>query len=93
MIGMRVQVRSVTVLGGFEVRLGFTDGSECTVDLAPYLGGPGSQALPRDAASFAGVRVDAAGRLSWPSGEEIAPEVLHEGSRPASAGLRASGRR
>lgn len=84
MSGARVLVRSVTLLGGFSVRLGFTDGSECSVDLAPYLGAPRFDSVRREPALFAGVRVDAArGRIVWPNGEDIAPEVLVEHVLPA----------
>lgn len=76
---MRVSIRSVDVLRGFVVRLGFTDGSECTVDLEPYLHGPAFDPLPSDRAPLAGVRVDAKlGTIVWANGEEIAPEMLSE---------------
>lgn len=93
MTAERVRVRSVTVLGRFEVRLAFTDGSECTVDLEPYLRGPGLAPLTHDPAQFAGVGIDPEqGTIVWPDGEDIAPEVLRE-TAPAGPTPPAASRR
>jgi hypothetical protein len=79
-----VRVKSVQVLGGFQVRLVFTDGSARTVDLAPYLKGPLFEPL-KDPAKFREVRVDPElETLVWPNGADICPDVLFHGRIPAS---------
>jgi hypothetical protein len=80
-----VRIRTVAPAGGFRVRLGFTDGSEGTVDLAPYLRGPIFEPLVRDPALFAAVRVDPElGTIVWPNGADIAPETLVAAANPSA---------
>jgi hypothetical protein len=82
-----VRVRSVRPLGGFRVRLGFTDSSERDIDLEPYLLGPIFEPLVRDPELFAAVEVDPMlGTIVWPNGADIDPDVLYHGRRPASWG-------
>jgi hypothetical protein len=76
---MFVRLRSVIVLRRFEVRLKFTDATESTIDLEPYLLGPGFETFMRDPTRFAGVGIDPElGTIVGPDGEDIAPEVLYE---------------
>ena len=62
------------------LRLEFTDGSERTLDMEPYLKGPIFEPLKRDLALFRSVRVDEElGTIVWPNGADICPDVLvHE---------------
>jgi hypothetical protein len=80
-----VRIRTVSTVGDFRVRLGFTDGTEGTVDLAPYLRGPIFEPLVRDPALFAAVKVDAElGTIVWPNGADIAPETLLAAAKPSA---------
>jgi hypothetical protein len=79
-----VRIRSVTVLEGFTVRLGFTDGSEKVVDLEPYLHGPIFASLRENPILFGEVMVDKRmGTIVWPNGADIDPDVLYYGLTPA----------
>jgi hypothetical protein len=79
-----IRIRSVKPLEDFRVRLEFTDGSEKTVDLEPYLCGPIFEPLRRDPALFRSVRVDPElGTIVWNNGADIDPEVLHDDLPPA----------
>lgn len=74
-----VRITKVEVLDGFRVRLGFTDGTEGEVDLAPYLGRGVFEPLVRDRALFASVRVDPELRtIVWPNGADMDPDVLYD---------------
>jgi hypothetical protein len=80
-----VRISTIAALGGFRVRIGFTDDSERVVDLEPYLRGPVFEPLRRDPALFAAVQVDPdLGTIVWPNGADIDPDVLYHGRRPAS---------
>ena len=72
-----VRIASVSPLGGFAVKVGFTDGSTGDVDLRPFLEGPVFEPLLRDPAVFRSVRVDPVlGTLVWPNGADLDPDVL-----------------
>lgn len=78
-----VRIRSVVPLEGFCVRLGFTDGTERTIDLDPFLRGPVFEPLREDPAVFRSVQVDPElGTIVWPNGADICPDVLYEGLTP-----------
>jgi hypothetical protein len=78
-----VDVESVTPLGGYNVRLVFSDGAERTLDLDPYLQGPIFESI-RDQEYFRRVRVDPeTGTIAWPNGADIDPIVLRYGLVPA----------
>ena len=80
-----IRVKSVRVLEGFQVRLLFTDGTEKTVDLSPYLRGPVFDPLKNDPSKFRQVRVDdELGTIVWPNGADVCPDVLFHGRLPAS---------
>lgn len=80
-----IRVKSVKVLEGFQVHLLFTDGTEKTVDLSPYLHGPVFDPLKKDPAMFRQVRVDPElGTIVWPNGADVCPDVLIHGRIPAS---------
>jgi pimeloyl-ACP methyl ester carboxylesterase len=70
-------VESVETLGGYRLRLRFTDGVTREVDLQRELHGPLFEPL-RDEEQFRRVYVDAdAGTIVWPNGANLAPEVLY----------------
>ena len=77
-----VRIRTVEPLGGYKVRLGFEDGTEKDVDLAPYLHGPVFEPIQRDPAVFRSVKVEG-GTIAWPNGADIDPDVLYYGLTPA----------
>jgi hypothetical protein len=80
-----VRVRRATPLNGFTLRLEFTDGSERTLDMEPYLKGPIFEPLRRDPALFRSVRVDEElGTIVWPNGADICPDVLVHGRTPVA---------
>jgi hypothetical protein len=80
-----IRVKAVQVLEGFQVHLRFTDGTEKTVDLSPYLRGPVFDPLKKDPATFRQVRVDPElGTIVWPNGADVCPDVLIHGRIPAS---------
>lgn len=84
---MPLHPRVVTagVEGGFRVRLEFTDGSQATVDLAPWVAGKGGVFGPlQDAEFFARVSVDQeSGTICWPNGADFDPDVLYEAAHAA----------
>lgn len=80
-----VRIRSVVPLQDFQVRLGFTDGTERTVDLEPYLRGVIFEPLRADPMFFRSVQVDVElGTIVWPNGADIDPDVLYESLTPAA---------
>ena len=74
------RITTAQVETGFRVRLGFTDGAEAVVDLAPLVEGRDGVFAPlQDPAYFALVSVDAeAGTIVWPNGVDLDPDVLYE---------------
>lgn len=80
-----VRVRRATPLTGFTLRLEFTDGSERTLDMEPYLKGPIFEPLKKDLSLFRSVRVDdELGTIVWPNGADICPDVLVHGRTPVA---------
>jgi hypothetical protein len=78
------RITSAEPLGGFAVRLTFTDGLVRELDLEPMLAGPVLKRL-RDARLFAQLSVDTvAGTLAWPGGIDLDPDVLHGDHEPAT---------
>jgi hypothetical protein len=78
------RIRSAMPLDDFNVKLGFTDGSERVVDLDPYLHGPIFEPLKQDREVFRSLRVDEElGTIVWPNGADICPDVLYESLTPA----------
>ena len=81
-----IRIRDVYPLGGFTVRLAFTDGSERDVDLSPYLRGPIFESIRADRSAFEAVSVDRElGTIVWPNGADVDPDVLYWGRTPAWA--------
>lgn len=81
-----LRVTEVELLGGYRLRISFSDGVVRDVDCSFLLHGTLGQPL-RDADYFAQVAVDPDARtIVWPNGLDPAPELLH-GERPVDASL------
>jgi hypothetical protein len=78
------RVKSVETLGGFLVRIEFTDGTQKVIDLDRYIDGPIFQPLRDDPSLFRSVYVDGeAGTIVWPNGADLDPDVLRYDLAPA----------
>ena len=74
-------IAGVAVLGDHLLRLLFDDGTVGDVDFS-HDGWRGVLQPLRDPVYFASVRVDPeAGTITWPNGEDLAPEPLYERAR------------
>ncbi len=76
-----VRIRSVQPLGGFNVRLGLTDGSVVERDLSELIAGCVFEQLRADPDAFRAVIVDS-GTLAWPNGADLCPDVVIWGGEP-----------
>lgn len=75
-VSMLTKIIKLEKLGGFRLRVRFSDGSEGVRDFAPMVQEPGAVTEPlRDAAYFTRVFLEF-GALTWPNGFDIAPEWL-----------------
>jgi hypothetical protein len=84
------RVTAVKPLGGYRLRVGFSDGSSREVDLESELWGPVFEPL-RDPALFRQVAVDdELGTVVWPNGADLDPDVLHGDHAPAKDAPRAT---
>ena len=73
---MLTKVTRLERLGGFRLRVRFSDGSEGTHDFTAMINEPGSMLEPlRDEAFFSRVFLEF-GAPTWPNGFDIAPEWL-----------------
>jgi hypothetical protein len=76
-----VDVTAVEVIGGYQLRLTFADGTVGDVDFTGRDWQGVFEPL-RDPAYFARVTVDpAAGTITWPDGLDLAPEPLYSEAR------------
>lgn len=79
-----IDVVSVQPLGGYRLRVGFSDGSAGIHDFSSTAARNGEMVQPlKDPAFFARVFVEL-GALTWPNGFDLDPIALHE--RMAAAG-------
>ena len=79
-----IDVVSVKPLGGYRLRVGFSDGSAGVHDFSATAARSGEMVQPlKDPAFFARVFVEL-GALTWPNGFDLDPIALHE--RMAAAG-------
>lgn len=79
-----IDVVSVKAVGGFKLRVGFSDGSVGVHDFSSTVARNGEMVRPlKDPAFFARVFVEL-GALAWPNGFDLDPIALHE--RMAKAG-------
>jgi hypothetical protein len=73
---MLTKVTHLGRLGGFRLRVGFSDGSEGVHDFSAMVAEPGPMLEPlRDPSYFARVFLEF-GAPTWPNGFDIAPEWL-----------------
>jgi len=78
MVDHLIEVTTVRHLGGYRLRLGFSDGAVKDVDLTGTLWGPLFEPL-KDPGYFAQVRIDEeSGTVCWPNGADLAPDALYE---------------
>ena len=87
-------VTDVQVLGHYRLRLTFSDGLVGDVDLSHLRERGGVFESLRDPECFAQVRLDPEiGTIAWPSGADLAPEVLYEraSAHPVAASRQAAG--
>ncbi len=81
-----IRIKSVQALNDFMVSLVFTDGTQKTIDLQPFLRGPVFDSIRNDPQVFRSVTVDPRmGTVVWPNGADIDPDVLYHGLQPAWA--------
>ena len=81
---MLTKVARLERLGGFRLRVRFTDGSEGAHDFAALVDEPGPMIEPlRDESYFARVFLEF-GAPTWPNGFDIAPEWLRREMEKAS---------
>jgi Protein of unknown function (DUF2442) len=79
-----IDVVSVQHLGGYRLRVGFSDGAAGVHDFSATAARDGEMVRPlKDPAFFARVFVEL-GALTWPNGFDLDPIALHE--RMAAAG-------
>src|SRR5207244_2340198 len=79
-----VRIEAAIPLEGHQVRLRFSDGTQRTVDLQPYLRGRVFDPIREDAMLFRSVRVDhELGTIVWENGADIDPDVLYHNREPA----------
>lgn len=73
-----IDVLSVKPMGGFRLRVAFSDGSTGTHDFSPTVARDGEMVRPlKDPAFFARVFVEL-GALAWPNGFDLDPIALHD---------------
>ncbi len=80
-----LRIREVKALEGFKLRLTLTDGSVIERDVSRLLIGPVFEAIRKDPAVFAKVRVEG-GTVVWPNGADLCPDVLIWGGPPPEEG-------
>ena len=75
---LMIDVVSVKPLGGYRLRIAFSDGSAGTHDFSATVARDGEMVRPlKDPAFFAKVFVEL-GALSWPNGFDLDPIPLHD---------------
>ena len=81
-LGRLVRVRTVEPLEGFQVRLGFEDGTQKVINLDRYLRGPIFEPIRNDPEIFRSAKVEG-GTIAWDNGADIDPDVLYYNLTPA----------
>jgi hypothetical protein len=80
-----VKLLEARAVGGYQLWVRFSDGTEGTVDLADQLQGPVFEPL-REESFFAAARFDPeVGTVVWPNGADLAPEFLYARLKAAAA--------
>lgn len=81
-----VRIKSVKPLKDFVVSIKFADGTNCEIDLKPFLRGKIFESLRQNQTEFRAVRVDERmGTIVWENGADIDPDVLYHDLKPAWA--------
>ena len=70
-----LRILQVEPLEGYHVRVFLTNGEERVLDLRPHLRGPLFRDILLDSHRFRQVQIEH-GTLSWPTGEDLDPDVL-----------------
>jgi hypothetical protein len=81
-LGPLVRVKEIEPIVGFQVRIQFSNGTQRTVDLGPYLHGPIFEPIRHDMALFRAMKIEG-GAITWDNGADIDPDVLYYGLKPA----------
>jgi hypothetical protein len=81
-LGPLVRVKLVEPVSDFRVRIQFSDGTQRTMSLEPYLHGPVFESIRCNPAVFRAMRVEG-GTITWENGADIDPDVLYYGLEPA----------
>lgn len=82
MIDHLLEIRAVQHLGGYSLRLEFSNGEVRAVDLTGELWGQMFEPL-RDVGLFSQAYVDLeAGTVCWPNGADFAPDTLYAKGSP-----------
>jgi len=71
----QLRIEKVISVRGFTVKVRLTDGTERALHLRPHMTGPMFEELLTDSTKFRAVAVEA-GTLSWPTGQDLCPDVL-----------------
>lgn len=75
---MILRITDLKVVGRYNLRLAFNDGTRKTVNVYPLLIGPIFEPL-KDPDFFARVALDPiSGTAAWPNDADLAPEALHD---------------
>ena len=78
---MRYRLTDAQYMGGYVLKLKFSDGIEGEIDLAKELQGPMFEPL-NDPDTFRRFRLDPElHNIIWPNGADFAPEFLHDNLR------------
>ena len=76
-----VRISSVSVLAGFRLRLGLSDGRTVERDVEALLAGPVFEEIRSNRAVFEQVQIEA-GTVVWPNGADLCPDTLIWGGIP-----------
>ena len=92
---MSLKVKNFAVLEDYRIRVTFSNGDTCVVDLKDSLSGEIFEPL-KDKNFFKKARLTEWNVIEWPNGADFAPEFLYEMARiggQKSAGFDAASRR
>lgn len=76
-LGSMLRIAKANALEGFRVAITLTDGTERVIDVEGRLRGPWFEPIRSDPALFRQVTAEG-GTLTWPTGQDLCPDVLLE---------------